>query len=63
VFFHKKRNDDEFPLDVGIDSLVCNMNIGNKSENVWQTIIRHDLFIDFMPYQEGGAKLASWSVQ
>jgi len=39
------------------------MNIGNKSVNMWQKIIRRDLIIAFVPYQEGGAKPAFWLEQ
>jgi hypothetical protein len=39
------------------------MNIENISLNMWQRVIRRDLFIDFLPYQEGGAKPAFWLEQ
>jgi hypothetical protein len=54
------RDDDSFILDTGIDRLIRIMNIGDKSVNMWQKIIRRDIFIDFVPYQEGGAKPAFW---
>jgi hypothetical protein len=39
------------------------MNIENKSENMWQKIIRPDLVIDFVPYEEGAAKPDFWLEQ